>query len=267
MRSARINRFAAALAAALALAGCGGQNEAASDTADAVDAVDTADASAMPGASGPPAPAEPVFCAAVGASLPPAKCAEAERISAAVKEGAASANVPAEMTRGVAARVTLAIGQKADTGQVQDVTADLPGADYSYVLPVGTRMTAELRGVGFTFKPISPATQSVTARGPTTWDWEVTPTQAGSLTLTVQTSAVYEGAGPAVPLANSIKSYPVTVRVAPGDRAKDVMGGLPSWLNSTTEIVTAAAALVAALGGLLLAIRQLRKGKGDPPTP
>ena len=56
-------------------------------------------------------------------------------------------------------------------------------------------------------------------------------------------------------------------RVAPGDRAKDVMGGLPSWLNSTTEILTAAAALVAALGGLLLAIRQLRKGKGEPPTP
>jgi len=262
----------AAIFATLMLTGCGGRAEKASETqADALDASCAAGLTEESGDHGPggrtcpPTPVqdpnEQVFCDVVGGSLTRRECAEAAQVAASVKDGAASADVPSEMTRGVPARVTLAVGRAADRAAVEDATRQLPGQDYSYAAPIGARMMAELRGVGFTFKPSTGVTQSVTARGPTTWDWEVTPTRGGDLTLTIFTSAVYEGGGSPVPLANSIKSYPVKVQVAGQDQVRDFMDAVPAWLKSAEAIAVALGTLIVAIGGVIYAIRRFGKGK------
>lgn len=139
-----------------------------------------------------------------------------------------------------------------------EVVANLPGADVAFQARVGRYMSAELEGLGFAIRPLSPQDplQEVPRGGQGRWEWEVIPQKGGELQLTVKTQAFGIVNGKRKALGGASTSKSVDVKVSWGDRLRDLLGGIPGWIALIT-------AILAAVGGALAAWLKIRKSWRD----
>lgn len=220
-----------------------------------------------------PAPTAPIavsgaYCAVVGARLSAADCDAAVKLNSEAVEGHLKAKVPPTMYKGEPQYVRLAIGAPGSAEQEAEATVKGggPGQVLSYPAKIGRRMKAELVGEGFDVKLVGgdQAVQDLND-GVQTWIWQVTPKDPGNRTLYIKTAVVFQDEhGVDHLIGPTAKSYSVQVTVRPltlGERAKQVLAGIPWWLNAVTAIVTAAAALVTAIIGFPLLSRTFRRSR------
>lgn len=291
-----------AVAAALAVSGCGDQAEDEGAVGVAADAArDVVDAAAPPDLQ---------FCEALQRRVTPADCDDATALSDRAAEGVAAVNWPASMMQDRAYAIRLAIGQAqapipavpaatpdppADASATPDEAGDAPasppdagrgpaadpaapaprptpqaavealeGETVEYAPLVGRFMSAELSGPAFKIAAKSPREQEVLADSVTVWDWEVTPTRPGTHPLTITTSVDFVDArGQRLPLRRTVETKTLEVKVSFVSMAARVFRDLPGWLKGLAAILGGATGVV----GAWYALRKALKGPGAPAAP
>jgi hypothetical protein len=218
------------------------------------------------GSPGAAQPAASAWCPVVHVNLNAAECNAANQLNAAAVAGHPQVAVPNAMYVGDPARVTLSIGMPGAGEAMAANTANAIAANggsqvQTYAAPVGYRMQADLHGVGFTTKLVSPASadQDLGA-GAATWIWEVVPSLAGDHQLLfVQTSVIYtDDAKVDHVLAPTTTPHAVVVKIKPGDQAKGWVEAATSWFKSLQGMVVALTALVVAVIALVALFRRRR---------
>lgn len=218
-------------------------------------------AASVPGAAPTPSPAEAIFCPEIQRRVSREDCDDLTSTAAMAEEGTAAFNVP-PMTRGQSTTLQLAIGYAAPDGAVTGpaapagVVESQPGGTEEYSPVVGAHMRAELIGQAFRIEPLSPASQDLNPGSVTTWEWRVTPLKATDYGLTIKTAVEGIAAdGNRYPLRSTVRNQPVEVSVTWAQRLGDTLDEAPTWLTRLTAVVTALAALAAAVWGLRRALK------------
>jgi len=165
--------------------------------------------------------------------------------------------------------------QNMTEGRVQNVSAELssssggfrplPGPHHT-VVPVATycKVTAVLDGAGFSVVSLDPADQSFIDKSLVQWTWQVTPEQAGNLTLTLTVSSTAYTPQGAFPTDVVDKAVSIDVASSPGQT------GIVHFLADTglgnTVFGVALAAVLAVIGFLIKRFFFDRKRKNGQPT-
>jgi hypothetical protein len=137
------------------------------------------------------------------------------------------------------------------------VVGPLEGTTERFYPPVGRHMRAELVGQGFEIVAKSAPSQEIPLDGQATWIWDVTAREGGTRSLSLIT--VVEGVatdGRHV-LARRSTVRTVTVEVSLPDRVRDILTGIPGWLQLLTAVLVA-------LGSLFAAWRALWRKRDKP---
>ncbi|MDX2062226.1 MAG: hypothetical protein SFY70_04140 [Bacteroidia bacterium] len=164
-------------------------------------------------------------------------------------------NPPKAMKLGEVVRVEARIAPQSAGLSSQALQEGLTGEVLLDSLRLSTEMTVKLVGAGFTVTPLSTETQVIDPSGLTLWRWEVSPTSAGSQTLTLLVSARVQLPGYGI-VAKDLPVYErqVVVEVSLGQQ-------LASFANDHLEwIVTSFIVPVAAW---YLSRRRKRRGTHD----
>ena len=144
------------------------------------------------------------------------------------------------------------------------IVEPLEGKTETLVPKVGRFMLAELNGDGFKIQPLSPASQEIPPGEQATWQWNVTPTQGGTHTLTLKT--VVEGvvSGKRYPLSRTQTVRKVQVEVSWPGWFADKLDQLTRGMKHIEGFLWGLAALLAAA----LVIRWRWKNRDrEPPKP
>ncbi len=121
----------------------------------------------------------------------PAKAVESE--FARLEKGRIMYNPPTEMTEGQRERIEVRIAQSDAVTLTEGLRGS--GAPQIEAIAVASFMKVRLLGEGFTITPLSSEEQVVAGADFTQWTWDVTPTQAGDLSLTLVVTARVKLAG------------------------------------------------------------------------
>lgn len=140
-------------------------------------------------------------------------------------------------------------------GQVVERLEGTPEVFYPLV---GRHMRAELVGQGFDIVARSEPSQEIPLGGQATWIWNVTAREGGTRSLSLITVVEGVANGRRFVLARTPKVRTVTVDVGWSDRIRDVLTGLPGWIQLLTAVLVA-------LGGLFGAWYALLRKKGGAP--
>jgi hypothetical protein len=121
-------------------------------------------------------------------------------------------------------------------------------------------MSAELTGDGFKIEALSERSQEIPPDSQATWQWNVTPLEGGSHSLTLKTVVEGEVGGKRYPLSRRQTVETVEVEVSWLGWLWDFLSGLPEWLK-----------LLATVGGglavLIFTGHQIRKAwRGENPN-
>lgn len=192
-------------------------------------------------------------------------CASAELTQAACRSlnnqfqnleaGVGSLNAPAEMSLDGSYTVALAIGREEDEAEVK-ATADAetgPTATSEVGdVRLAQRMRVTLSGSAFRITPEGETERELGLSRQATWRWQVTPIADGpqSLVATVQPIAVLPG-GRRLDLDSAERYLNVQVRVTTEQR----LGRVERFLKSTTGVLVALAALIAAISLIIWRMR------------
>ncbi len=176
-----------------------------------------------------------------------------------LEAGVGALNAPAEMAVDGTYTVALAIGRDED---VDVVTATAEGeagpAATSNVgeVQLARRMRVTLSGSAFRIAAESEAERELGLSRQATWRWQVTPTAEGrqSLVATVEPIAVLAD-GRRIELGPARRRLDVRVSVT----AEQRMGRWERFLKSTTGVLVALAALIAAAGLIVWRVRSFGK--------
>jgi hypothetical protein len=134
---------------------------------------------------------------ALGAPETPA----AQSAAAQVRAAKLAHNAPSAMTLNMPVSLRLAVDPSG--GNPEDALAGLPGGVRTGQAELTPQVTASLYGSGFDIRALKPARQVLAKDAVSTWEWEVTPREAGAHTLYLEVFA-HPGGGEA---AASVKTY------------------------------------------------------------
>jgi hypothetical protein len=142
------------------------------------------------------------------------------------------------------------------------IVGALEGTTETIAPQVGRFMSADLSGDGFKIEALGPASQEIPPGEQATWEWNVTPTEGGSHTLTLKT--VVEGvvAGKHYPLSRTQTIKRVQVDVSWPGWFADELDQLTRGMNHLRLFLVGFAALLAV--ALLIRWRWKNRDKGPP---
>ncbi|MBO9713796.1 hypothetical protein [Sphingomonas sp.] len=207
------------------------------------------------------------YCEAIDAYVGKVQCARLTDQKHRLSEGIAAFNPPTKMTVGKPMDLTLALGKKADAERV-DAALNTPAPTTVRVhvaAKLGRYMRATLTGGAFDIKPLTPEQQDLGADRFGIWTWHVTPKEAGDqpLQLSVEAEAVgLDGQPTRIALAS--QQITIHVGVTGVQRAEEGIANGTSVLTGLEGLLLKLAAVVAAAGGVWLALRRFGKGKPGP---
>ncbi len=204
-------------------------------------------------ATGPPDADQP--CAAAGGELlPVAVCAAYERLRPAM----AGFNTPNEIALGETVPIRFVLVRDAAAGRVAEALEGLPGGREEFPVQASRYMRAQLiaRTAGLAVTPLGDERQDLLSRPEIAWDWNVTATAAGTQRLTLRLFAEL-GRDDSGKLWETSEDRVIQVRVPADVRAAGLLQRLSTLADSGKGAVVALTALVAALGGLWLAVRHI----------
>lgn len=209
------------------------------------------------------------YCPAVDYVTSAAQCRRFTDEKATLDAGLGVFNPPRQMVVGESRDLVLAVGRKADSAEVHEAVGGNESQHVEVRTPVGHFMTATLSGGGFDISPQGPQPKTLAADRSEAWQWRITARDAGpqKLLLTISVDATApDGTRSRYDLAR--KPIDIDVAVTDAQRREDntkrledkighgtrVLGALEKWL-------IALAAVLAAAGGVWIAIRTFGKGK------
>jgi len=252
---------------ALILAACSSQAPESAQNASA-DMGAEANMSDMSAAGAPPkgvivSPSKTPYCDIVEAYVAADQCHQyADRI-AHLQDGLGAFNPPTKMKQGETRLVELNVSRSPAT---DNPASQIGGpADQKIPVPmkVGRYMSATLKGEGFTIEPQGPDDQDLFLATDAHWSWRVTalPAATHRLELTTYVKTPETAGGPLKPMWTRSRVVEVEVAVPPMARLTQGTKSIGEWAKTTQGTIVSLTALVAAIAGLIAALRALFKPK------
>jgi len=221
---------------------------------------------------------EAIYCEAVDQDTSADECKRYTRERDNLQAGLGVFETPKQMQLGESRDLVLSVGKKANA---EDVRASVGGDRAKHVeiaTQVGHYMTATLRGDGFDITPSGPQAKTLAADRSEIWQWRIKAKEEGAqklvLTISVDAQAA-DGTRSRYDLES--KTFDIAVHVTDSERrARKAQELKQSLDNGTTvlggveKLMLALAAVIAAVGGVWIAIRSFGKKKdaekkSDPP--
>lgn len=205
----------------------------------------------------------PAYCAASGGIIAPSVCARITILKAQLRPGSAAYNVPPAMVVGQVQTVRLSVNRQAGSAAPAAEVGGLGGTTVTFAPVVGQFMRAELTSApatAFAIKANRETRQDLGGADSAVWEWSITALQPGHQHIIVRT---WVELGPDNAMPVSIAANPdqiVDVTVTRSQAASSFIDDAITWSGKGTNLFKALALLVAAAGGLWLAIRKLRAG-------
>jgi hypothetical protein len=262
---------------ALILVGCSSQAPDSAENASAPDMSAEANMSDMVGAGAPQkgvivSASKAPYCDIVEAYVPADQCHQyADRIGH-LQDGLGAFNPPKRMTQDETRLVELNVSRSPAT---DNPASQIGGPDDQKIpvpMKVGRYMSAKLSGEGFKIEPQGPEDQDLFLATDARWSWRVTalPAATHRLVLTTYVQTPETAGGPLKPMWTRSKTVEVEVSVSPGEWWKQLMSSVGDWAKTTQGTIISLTALVAAIAGLIAAVRALfrpksAKGEDSPP--
>lgn len=215
------------------------------------------------------------YCEAIDAFIDAAECRRMEVQKARLGHGIAAFAPPQKMVVGEAQDLTLAIGDKDQAGDEDDLDTKIGDALGNAAAPVrvkvkvGRFMKATLSGSSFTIRPLSDEAKDLGASRFATWQWRVTPTEAGARTMLLKVEADAIGSdGKQTTLELASKSVTIAVGVSKAQKYTDRMTATQKTMDETTTTLGSLKNLLLALGAVIIAggaVYAALRGRGGKP--
>jgi hypothetical protein len=212
---------------------------------------------------------EAVYCEAVDQDASAGECKRYTRERDNLQAGLGVFEAPKQMQLGESRDLVLSVGKKADA---EDVRATVGGDRTKHVeiaTQVGHYMTATLSGDGFDITPPGPQAKTLAADRSEAWQWRIKAKAEGPqklmLTISVDAQAA-NGTRSRYDLES--KTFDIAVNVTDSERrarkAQEIKKSLDNGttvLGGLEKLMIALAAVIAAVGGVWIAIRTFGKKK------
>ncbi|MFN3591242.1 MAG: hypothetical protein ACK4TG_03555 [Thermaurantiacus sp.] len=182
---------------------------------------------------------------------------------AGIRAAKGSYNAPEEMVRGERFRIRFALSRTGDAAATERAVGQLPGETVTIDTRASASMRATLSGQAFEIDALSPERQDLSARTTASWEWDVTPTRAGSQILTLRTFAEIPDGERFLIADEQIEDRLIRVVVTPGDEVEDWLDASERWIRRGNNWIVALTALLAAVAGLVAAVRALVSRRGS----
>lgn len=222
---------------------------------------------------------DPIYCEAVDRDTSASECRRFTRERANLQAGLGVFEAPKEMMLGESRDLILSVGKKANAEEVRATVGRDRSKHVEIATQVGHYMTATLTGGGFDITPSGPQPKTLAADRSEVWQWRIKAKEEGpqKLVLTISVDAE-EADGSRSRYDLESKTFDIAVNVTDSERRarraqnikKDMDSGT-TVLGGLEKLLIALAAVVAALGGVWIAIRTFGKKKdadkpkGDDP--
>jgi hypothetical protein len=212
---------------------------------------------------------EAIYCEAVDHDTSAAECRRFTRERDNLQAGLGVFEAPRQMTLGESRDLVLSVGKKADAGEVHATIGQDRTKHVEIPTQVGHYMTATLTGGGFDIDPSGPQAKTLAADRSEVWQWRIKAKEEGPqrLVLTISVDATNaDGSRSRYDLET--RPFDIAVNVTDSERRtrraqelKKTIDDGTTVLGGVEKLLIALAAVIAAVGGVWIAIRTFGKKK------